>query len=363
MSADAPLDVYAGRRVFLTGHTGFKGAWLAAWLDMLGADVVGFALPPGERGAFVDLGVAGRISSLTGDVTDAEGVGTAMRGASADLVFHLAAQPLVRTSWADRRTTFATNVMGTLNVLEAALAAPSVAGIVCVTTDKVYENDEAQHAFREGDRLGGHDPYSASKAAAELAIRPYRSAALMGLRQVPIVSARAGNVIGGGDWSADRLVPDIARALELGEPIVLRRPDAVRPWQHVLDCLHGYLLIGAAMLRGTPLAPAYNFAHGGPTATVLEVAEAVVSEWGAPPDRIVIRREADGAEAGPLILDASLAQHELGWRPAWSLPESIRETVRCYRDPSIGRSQIADHMQTAGAMRTLQESQRGRTQG
>jgi CDP-glucose 4,6-dehydratase len=341
----AVLDSLRGTRALVTGHTGFKGAWLAAWLDLLGAEVHGVAFAPPPRGAFVDLGVASFARTVEADVRDADAVDRAVKAVEPDIVFHLAAQPLVRASWADRRATFGTNVMGTVNVLEAALAVDSVRGVVCVTTDKVYENNEDGRAFQEGDRLGGHDPYSASKAAAELAIRPYRRADLMGLRDAPVTSVRAGNVIGGGDWSADRLIPDIVRALEAGENITLRRPDAVRPWQHVLDCVHGYLLVAATQLRALPLSPAYNFAHEGGAATVLEVTRAAVKHWGADDDRIVIERETDAQEAGLLTLDPALAHKELGWQPAWTLDESIAETIRIYRDPTQGRAQIEEHME------------------
>lgn len=349
MSApDARLEPFRGTRIFVTGHTGFKGAWLAAWLLELGAEVRGYSLPAPDRGAFNDLGIEGRVDTVIDDVRDAERLASSVAEYRPDLVMHLAAQPLVRASWVDRTATFATNVMGTVNALEAGLATDSVRGVVCVTTDKVYENNEDGRPFVETDRIGGHDPYSASKAAAELAIVPYRSCEYMGFRDVPVVSARAGNVIGGGDWSADRLVPDIARALEAGDKVVLRRPDAVRPWQHVLDCVHGYLLIGAAMLDGRALSPAYNFAHDGGAATVLEVANAVVRHWGAPEDSIVVEREDTTAEAGLLTLNPARATKELDWAPAWSLDESIAETVRFYRDPSVGPAQLEAHMAITG---------------
>jgi CDP-glucose 4,6-dehydratase len=344
MSSHPRLQALDGARVFVTGHTGFKGAWLSAWLHELGAEVHGFALDPPARGAFHDLGVASFTTSVRGDVTDAAALDAALADAQPDVVFHLAAQPLVRLSWVDRRSTFNTNVMGTVNLLEAALPVERVRGVVCITTDKVYENNETGEPFVEGDRLGGHDPYSASKSAAELAIRPYRSPTLMGFHDAPVVSVRAGNVIGGGDWSADRLIPDIARALEVGENITLRRPDAVRPWQHVLDCAYGYLLLGAAMLEGRPLAPAYNFAHAGGAATVIEVTRAVVRHWGASDDRIVVEREDNAAEAGLLTLDPSLARKDLSWEPAWTLDESIAESVRFYQTPTLGPRQIAEHM-------------------
>jgi CDP-glucose 4,6-dehydratase len=346
----AVLESLRGARALVTGHTGFKGAWLAAWLDLLGAEVHGVALAPPARGAFVDLAVASFAHTIEADVRDGDAVDAALKTVEPDIVFHLAAQPLVRAAWADRRATYGTNVMGTVNVLEAALGVASVRGVVVVTTDKVYENNEQGRAFVEGDRLGGHDPYSASKAAAEIAIGPYRRSDLMGFGGgCAVTSVRAGNVIGGGDWSADRLIPDIVRALEAGENITLRRPDAVRPWQHVLDCVHGYLLVAAAHLDGRALSPAYNFAHEGGAATVLEVTKAAVQNWGATEDRIVVAREDDAQEAGVLTLDPTLAHKELGWQPAWTLEESIAETIRIYRDPSAARAQIAEHMERSAA--------------
>jgi CDP-glucose 4,6-dehydratase len=340
--AEAPqLDQLRGKRVFVTGHTGFKGAWLSTWLNMLGAEVFGLALPPPARGAFHDFGVDKFARSTIGDVRDADAVRAAVDASQPDLVFHLAAQPLVRRAWADPQTTFAVNVMGTVNVVHAALSAPPVRGVVVVTSDKVYENDESGRRFVESDRLGGHDPYSASKAAAELALVPYRDSAVMGLSGAPVVSVRAGNVIGGGDWSVDRLIPDIIRALETGEKIVLRRPDAVRPWQHVLDCVRGYLLVGAATLEARELAPAYNFASDDKPAKVHDVARMVVDAWGASRDVVIIEHDDSVSEAHTLRLDAGLARRHLGWAPALSLREAVQQTVDYYRRPTIGCDQIA----------------------
>jgi CDP-glucose 4,6-dehydratase len=214
----------------------------------------------------------------------------------------------------------------------------------------VYENRGTGDAFLEGDRLGGHDPYSASKAAAELAVVPYRSPAHLGLRDVPVVTVRAGNVVGGWDRSPDRLVPDAIRALELGTPLVLRRPDATRPWQHVLDCLWGYLLVADRLLAGGPCPPALNLAHGDGARTVLEVAQAVVDAWGGDPGTIVIEREDTDAEASLLQLDASLARQELGWRSPWTIEETIVETVQAYRssDPAAtATEQIERYVESA----------------
>ncbi|WP_436793934.1 CDP-glucose 4,6-dehydratase [Actinospongicola halichondriae] len=341
-----PAAQFAGRKVLLTGHTGFKGSWLATWLDLLGADVAGYSDEVPKQGAFHDLGVDEFVESHFGDVGDVEALGRTVDAVQPDVVFHLAAQPLVRASWRDRISTFATNVMGTVHAVETALACPSVQAIVVITTDKVYENDNLGRSFREGDPLGGHDPYSASKAAAEIVLSPYRDASHMGLDPRPLVSVRAGNVIGGGDWSDDRLVPDIVRALAAGEQVTLRRPDAVRPWQHVLDCLSGYLLVSAAMLDGRPVADSYNFAHSAGEKSVLDVARRAAASWGAPDDAIVIDRDDSTAEATLLQLDATLAMDDLGWGPRWSVDQAIDETIRFYRSDemaALGRRQIEEH--------------------
>lgn len=342
-----PARSLSGRRVLLTGHTGFKGAWLAAWLDLLGADVIGLADDAEPSGAYAALGVAEFTTAHTADVRRGDEVDSVFEAAAPEVVFHMAAQPLVRASWADRVTTFETNVMGTVHVVEAALQSPTVQSVVVVTTDKVYENHNSGRPFVEDDPLGGHDPYSASKAAAEIVLSPYRDAEHMGLRGRPVVSARAGNVIGGGDWAADRLFPDIVRALSAGAPVVLRRPDAVRPWQHVLDCLWGYLLLASATLEGAEVENAYNFADSTTRRSVRDVAELAAQAWGAPKDAIHVEREESTAEAELLQLDAARARRDLGWRSKWTVERSIEETVRFYRadDPtSVGRRQIESHM-------------------
>ena len=342
-----PASALAGRSILVTGHTGFKGAWLSAWLHELGAEVIGLADASPPSGAFDALGVDTFVTGHTADVRDRSAVQTLIADAGPDVVFHLAAQPLVRASWVDPVATFETNVMGTVNVVEAALRTPSVRSTVVITTDKVYENLNDGRMFVEDDPLGGHDPYSASKAAAELALVPYRDPVHMGLEGCPVVSARAGNVIGGGDWAADRLLPDIVRAFRDGGDVVLRRPDAVRPWQHVLDCLWGYLLLASATLDDEPVADAYNFAHSSSRRSVLEVASLVADAWGAPRTAIKIERDDSTAEAELLQLDASRARSDLGWVPKWTVEQAIHESVRFYRsdDPaSLGRQQLTEHM-------------------
>ena len=239
--------LYAGKRVLVTGHTGFKGSWLCEWLLGLGAKVTGYSLsPPTQPALFEQLGLAGRLRHIIGDIRDLPGLSRALRKARPDFVFHLAAQPLVRDSYANPVETFAVNLMGTVHVLEALRSVRHPCAAVFITTDKCYENREWAYGYREDDPLGGSDPYSASKGAAELAISSYRRS-FFGSHPVRIASARAGNVIGGGDWAVDRIVPDCMRALEKGKPIPVRNPKATRPWQHVLEPLSGYLWLGACL--------------------------------------------------------------------------------------------------------------------
>lgn len=348
ISASMVADCLEGRRVLVTGHTGFKGAWLTAWLRHLGAEVVGLSDRRYEEGAYVDLRISEGTEEHQADVRDFAAVDRIVQDARPSMVFHLAAQPIVRAGWLDRRTTFETNVMGTVNVVEASLAQPSVDAVVVVTTDKVYENANNGTYFVETDPLGGHDPYSASKAAAELVLAPYRDAAHMGLRPRPVVSARAGNVIGGGDRAPDRLVPDLIRAFEAGEPVTLRRPDAVRPWQHVLDCLKGYLVLATAVLDGRRTADSYNFAHTASERTVLEIAREVADRWGASSSSIQVERDDSTAEATLLQLDAGRAAADLGWTPRWTVEESVRRTVEFYKASDkidVARAHFRAHME------------------
>jgi CDP-glucose 4,6-dehydratase len=320
------------RAVLVTGHTGFKGGWLTLWLAELGARVHGYALaPPTEPNLFEVGHVAGALESDTrADIADLAALTAALQRCRPEVVFHLAAQPLVSEGYRDPLGTIATNVTGTAHLLAAILAGDSVRAVVVVATDKVYENPETGHPFREDDPLGGHDPYSASKAAAEIVVASYRSSFFGdGGHPARIASARAGNVIGGGDWAADRLLPDCMRAFADGEPIRLRRPDAVRPWQHVLGPVSGYLSLAARLLESTggQFARAWNF---GPDpaddATVSEVAQRVASLWG-PEAEVVRGSDSQRHEAGLLRLDSALARSELGWAPAWPLQQALERTV------------------------------------
>jgi CDP-glucose 4,6-dehydratase len=332
------LDVnprfWEGKKVLLTGHTGFKGGWLALWLQALGARVTGYALTPPTDPSFFDTArVAGGMTSHIGDVRDLAALTAAVRQADPAIIIHMAAQSLVRPSYADPVATYSTNVMGTVNVLEAARAQSTVRAIVIVTSDKCYENAGAQREFRENDRLGGHDPYSNSKACAELVAAAYRDSFFTGGQAAAaLATARAGNVIGGGDWSADRLIPDAVRAFGAGRPVQLRYPRATRPWQHVLDPLAGYLAL-AEKLFAAPAgyAEPWNF---GPAPdqvmTVANVVDAVAKKWGGG-----ARWEpAPGAhphEAQFLGMDAGKAQARLAWQPRLDITQAIDWTVEWYR--------------------------------
>jgi CDP-glucose 4,6-dehydratase len=362
---------YAGRRVFVTGHTGFKGAWLTLWLLELGADVTGYALdPPTDPSLFVALGLdagersggdhGGKLADLRGDVRDLSALGDALRQADPEIVFHLAAQPLVRRSYAEPHLTYETNVMGTVAVLEGvrALAAEGRGprSVIVVTSDKCYENRESTHAYAEEDPLGGWDPYSSSKACAELVCSAYRRSFFASAGAPALATARAGNVIGGGDWGEDRILPDCARAISRGEPLEVRSPQAVRPWQHVLESLSGYLWLAARIGglaggddaggdhsglddRGRVSAAAaaadgaWNFGPGGDAqVTVREVVEQFIEDWGEGVWRPAPDSRQQPHEAGLLALDAGKADRELGWRPAWGAREAVARAAGWYGD-------------------------------
>jgi CDP-glucose 4,6-dehydratase len=325
---------WRGKRVFVTGHTGFKGAWLTAWLVEMGAEVHGYALKPDqERTCFDSCGLETRMASTLGDIRDATALARALRDASPDVVFHLAAQSLVRRSYRDPVGTFATNVMGTVHLLESVRQIPAVRAVVIVTSDKCYENREWVWGYREDEPMGGHDPYSASKGCAELVTAAYRRSFFEPNRSgVGVASARAGNVIGGGDWAVDRVVPDAVRSLERSEPVVLRNPDAVRPWQHVLEPVAGYLML-AERLFGEPAqwSGAWNFGPREEDAvTVATLTDKLVKQWGRGSWRVASGRDGPH-EARYLKLDCSKARQVLGWRPRLTLDESVELTVAWYR--------------------------------
>ncbi len=329
-----------GRKVFLTGHTGFKGAWLSLWLERLGAAVTGFALAPAtEPSLFVEADVSAAMTSVLGDVRDLAVLQRAMSDAQPELVIHMAAQSLVRASYADPVGTFATNVMGTVHVLEAARTCSSVRAVVIVTSDKCYANQEWVWPYRETDNLGGYDPYSNSKACAELATASYRSAFFNRERfaehRVAVASARAGNVIGGGDWALDRLLPDAVRAFGSGAVLRIRNPHAVRPWQHVLEPLRGYLVLAQALLEhGTRLDGAWNF---GPQAGAVQPVSEVVGRFAESWSRTAGKSAQWAVDEGPhpheahtLCLDCSKAGAELKWASALSFSDALELTAGWY---------------------------------
>lgn len=319
---------WLGKQVFVTGHTGFKGSWLALWLADMGADVHGYALaPPSEPNLFDVADVASRLASnVMGDLRDERALQVAMRAAQPEIVLHLAAQSLVRYSYDEPVETYAVNVMGTVNLLEAVRNMPGVSAVVNVTTDKCYENREWVWPYREDEALGGYDPYSSSKACSELVTAAYRRSFLTSAG-VQLASARAGNVIGGGDWSADRLVPDFLRALDSGTQLVIRSPQAVRPWQHVLEPLSGYLALAERLTaEGERFAEAWNFgpdeADAKPVAWIVDLLCSRVpgATW---------RQDAapQPHEANTLRLDSSKAHARLGWRPRWDLSAALDATL------------------------------------
>lgn len=335
-------DIFRGRRVLVTGDTGFKGSWLSLWLHQLGARVFGYALPPErENDHFNLLGLGNLIEHATGDIRDWASVKKAFDRFQPEIVFHLAAQPLVRYSYAEPKLTFDTNIAGSVNILEAVRQCESLRVVIFVTSDKCYRNNEWIWGYRENDELGGHDPYSASKAAAELVFSSYQDSFFHARPNFGAATARAGNVIGGGDWAADRIVPDSIRSLISDEPIRLRNPHSTRPWQHVLEPLSGYLL-AAARLFNEPkrYAGAWNF---GPDAdsirTVGELVQMIIAKWGG--GRIEIAQQNNAPyEASLLHLNCDKAHQLLHWQPKWDVERAVAETVAWYRGVSEGKSAL-----------------------
>jgi CDP-glucose 4,6-dehydratase len=324
-----------GKRVLITGHSGFKGGWLALWLRELGAQVVGFSLPaPTQPSFFAQVGLEQLIDHVEGDVRDRAALELVIEERRPDVIFHLAAQSLVRPSYDSPVETYATNVMGTVNLLDCCRRADGVRAVVCVTSDKCYENREWVWPYRETDPMGGHDPYSSSKGAAEIAIASFRRSYF---EDGPLVaSVRAGNVIGGGDWSEDRLVPDVVRALAGGSRPVIRAPRAIRPWQHVLDALGGYLMVAERLIDGdAAAATGWNFGPSSEdTRSVADVVDRLIALWGdgewVTPDAI------QPHEANVLKLDSAKARSQLGWRPAMDLDDALAAVVAWYKGVGDG---------------------------
>ena len=343
------------KKVFVTGHTGFKGGWLSLWLQEMGAEVHGYALaPPTDPSLFEIARVeAGMASSTIGDVRDAEALHNALSKASPDVIFHLAAQPLVRYSYKNPAETYAVNVMGTVNLFEAIRASTTVTAVVNVTTDKCYANREWVWPYREVDAMGGYDPYSSSKACSELITAAYRRS-FFDNQSVAIASARAGNVIGGGDWSEDRLIPDFLRAIDKNQPVVIRSPDAIRPWQHVLEPLSGYLLLAERLYRdGCSFTGAWNFGPGDQDAkSVRWIIEHMTERMQGASWQLDNSDQVH--EAHTLKLDSSKARSELGWYQVWHLEQGLDRVIEWHQSWRQGRdirqhclSQIADYVSEA----------------
>jgi len=329
-------EIYRGKTVLVTGHTGFKGSWLSIWLLQLGANVVGYSMEPRtNEDNFSVSGLADKMDHHIGDIRDIDHLNQVYESSCPEFVFHLAAQPIVRESYKSPKETFDVNVSGTVNLLECARSAPSVKVFINITSDKCYENKEWHWGYRENDALGGHDPYSASKGCSELVTNAYYKSFFKTSMNTPkyLSSVRAGNVIGGGDWQIDRLVPDCIRKLEKNEPVEIRNPKSIRPWQHVLEPLSGYLLLGQKMIEeGHPFCGAWNF---GPSHTsivpVNQVVEQIIREWGGG-DCDYSGNPNQPHEASLLTLDISKSNHLLNWKPKWDLQQSIQKTVEWYKN-------------------------------
>ncbi|MFT3709464.1 MAG: CDP-glucose 4,6-dehydratase [Archangium sp.] len=335
--SDELAAAYAGKRVLLTGHTGFKGAWLTLWLERLGAKVTGLSLAPEKDSLFLAAGVEKSCAHRVGDIRDLKTVRETIADVKPQIVLHLAAQALVRRSYADPLETLGSNVTGTAHVLEAIRLEKQRCAVVVVSSDKCYENREWVYGYREDDAMGGHDPYSMSKGATELVTSSWRRSffhpSKLSEHGVAIASARAGNVIGGGDWAADRIVPDCIRSLAKGAPIGVRSPHAVRPWQHVLEPLGGYLLLGARLQssRAAEYCEGWNFGPNGESArSVSQLADALVKAWGSG-SWVDQSDPKANHEAGLLTLSIDKARARLGWAPRWNFDETIAKTVEWYR--------------------------------
>ncbi len=325
-------NIYQNKKVFLTGHTGFKGSWLALWLKSLGADVLGYALEPNTKPSmYEELKIGEKINSVFGNILDREKLEKTMLDFQPDIIFHLAAQPLVRLSYSEPIMTYETNVIGSLNVLEAARKCSSVKAFVNVTTDKCYENKEINRGYREDEPMGGYDMYSSSKGCVEIMSSSFRRSFLQEEGTYAMATARAGNVIGGGDWALDRLIPDCVRSINNNIPIEIRNPVAVRPWQHVLEPLSGYLLLGEKLLtEGKKYAEGFNFGPNEDSVlTVADVAQRATKAYGK--GEVIVGEKSPLHEAGLLMLNIEKAERVLGWTPTFTADEAIKNTIEWYK--------------------------------
>ncbi|MEI8011090.1 MAG: CDP-glucose 4,6-dehydratase [Candidatus Omnitrophota bacterium] len=339
-----PLQrVFKGRRILVTGDTGFKGSWLSLWLHALGAEVTGLALPPENDDAHYHLlGLSSLIRHMDADVRDQAQVKAVFDDARPEILFHLAAQAIVRTSYREPKATFDTNVGGGVNILEAVRQSGSLRSVVFITSDKCYRNNEWTRGYTEDDVLGGRDPYSASKAAAEIVFAAYQDSFFMQKKGMGAATARAGNVMGGGDWARDRIIPDCVRSLKSGAVVTVRNPASTRPWQHVLEPLSGYLTLAAKLLEDpASFAGAYNFGpKAGSIKTVRDVVEGSIRAWGRGEYAVATELHAPH-EAGLLHLDCEKAGRELGWQPLWDFDRTIIETMAWYKAVSDGKPALA----------------------
>jgi CDP-glucose 4,6-dehydratase len=346
--------IYRNRRVFVTGHNGFKGTWLCMWLNMLGAEVIGYSFEPFAKGSHFDLlKLQDVVRSMEGDIRDLPSLSNAIDQTRPEIVFHLGAQALVREAYRDPKSTFDINVGGSVNVLEACRTCDSVKALVYISSDKCYRNVEWEWGYRENDRLGGNDPYSASKGCAEIVFASYSASFLSKSGDLKAASARSGNVIGGGDWAKDRIVPDSVRALKAGDSIIMRNPNATRPWQHVLEPLGGYLLLGSKLFNDNDrnYCSSWNF---GPdktsNKTVKELVTDIISIWGS--GQLVVQQDPNAPHEDKwLQLNCDKAYHWLKWKPTWHYPDSVSETILWYKAYTQGadiqdftRSQIETYM-------------------